>query len=114
MIPPPSSCYPLDGFVEAFWAWWSAINPIWRKSDSRGRLELGHISRWVPRDKKARWGCLFRAGVNSMLSVVMALCWWSELLDPEDDIDDWQYAVRDVLWVLLQLRGIELTRYDHF
>lgn len=114
MNPPPDICHPLSSFITSFWAWWVDINPKWREMDDRRRLVLGYTDQWQPNVKiKKRWVCVKCPGVNGLLGVIMALCWWRELMGPNDDTTDWQYAVRDVLWVVLQLRGFDLSRYRY-
>lgn len=107
---PPRQCHPLNQFIDDFWLWWVHINPRWRVVDSRGRLVPGYPNRDISNGRDGDpWERLKVKGINGMLNVIACLWWWWELLQSgSPDMSDWEYAVRDVYWALLQLCGVDL------
>ncbi|KAJ7224535.1 hypothetical protein GGX14DRAFT_557398 [Mycena pura] len=73
--------------------WWVSLNPKWRVG-SKGELRK-------EKNPDDDWDVLRTPGVNRLLSVVICLKWWRQLLD--GDTDDWTAAVSDVAWVITQL-----------
>ncbi|KAH9972033.1 hypothetical protein BJV77DRAFT_932155, partial [Russula vinacea] len=45
------------------------------------------------------WSSLQKLGQNGFLSVLQILKWWQELLGSAD-VQEWESALEDVLWVL--------------
>jgi len=79
--------------------WWAAIQPSWRRVVADGEL-----SRAVPPDEK--WEGLAKGGTAGICVVVMALSWWIKALgdNPADNVGDAWVAVRDLGWVLTQMK----------
>lgn len=86
----------VSAFASQWWDWWLELNPDRRDRVVTGRLTPGgRIS--VESVKKP--------GKNGLLSLLACLMWWRDAIGT-DDTTDWESAVRDVYWVILELRGI--------
>ncbi|KAJ7017138.1 hypothetical protein C8F04DRAFT_907552, partial [Mycena alexandri] len=59
----------LEAFEKTWWAWWTALQPAWRKP-AQGQLSPPAAPGMMD------WGKLIVPGQNGLLSVVAALYWW--------------------------------------
>ncbi|KAJ7429159.1 hypothetical protein B0H11DRAFT_1680357, partial [Mycena galericulata] len=80
----------LKAFVEEWWAWWTSINPSWRRVNGK-----------LVQDGAGPWTELEFPGSNGFLNVVVCLKWWRSKL--AEGNEEWENAVGDVTWVLSQM-----------
>jgi len=83
----------LADYESEFTAWWSSLQPEWRKSSS-GKILFSKVD--------GDWEVLRRPGLNGILSVMAALFFWGVALQ-EDSCTGWNDAVSDCLIVLTAL-----------
>ncbi|KAJ7475636.1 hypothetical protein B0H11DRAFT_1640478, partial [Mycena galericulata] len=86
----PTKIPPIDLniLVPAWWEWWGAISPPWRKKNAAGRPIIGG---------HGGWGDLVRPGGNGMLTVLLGLAWWYKT--EGKSTADWLAGVNNVEWV---------------
>ena len=93
--PKPGKKQPIQDFVEdwaaAMWAWWSDINPPWRKREKDGM---------VAGRQRGDWTSLDCGGPNSHLNVLQGLKWWFDMEGKPEGSALWLKLVKDVQWVL--------------
>ncbi|KAF8183264.1 hypothetical protein K438DRAFT_1599921 [Mycena galopus ATCC 62051] len=82
----------MESFSAQWWNWWIAINPSWRCVVD-GKLVM---------EGEGTWASLKCSGQNGVLNVLACLKWWGAALKGESA--EWLEAVRDVGWVLEQMR----------
>lgn len=114
MTIPPTD---VDDFARNWWAWWNALQPVWRDLDQDGKPNKALAA------ESQDWGCLLVPGANGLLTVVVSLYWWgcavAKIEGPgsSDKIQDWNAAVEDCAWVLQHLisaAGLETpSTQDH-
>ncbi|KAJ7432594.1 hypothetical protein B0H11DRAFT_1659551, partial [Mycena galericulata] len=80
----------LKAFVEEWWAWWTSINPSWRRVNGK-----------LVQDGAGPWTELEFPGANGLLNVVVCLKWWRAKLGEGNE--EWEKAVGDVTWVVSQM-----------
>jgi len=83
----------MASYESEFKAWWSVLQPEWRKSSS-GEIHFSKVD--------GDWEVLRRPGLNGILSVMAALFFWGVNLQ-EDSRTGWNDAVSDCLVVLTAL-----------
>jgi len=83
----------MASYESEFKAWWSVLQPEWRKSSS-GEIHFSKVD--------GDWEVLHRPGLNGILSVMAALFFWGVSLQ-EDSRTGWNDAVSDCLVVLTAL-----------
>ncbi|TDL13240.1 hypothetical protein BD410DRAFT_735583, partial [Rickenella mellea] len=79
-----------------WWAWWSNLQPAWRKlgdANEDGRVPL---SPSVDGD----WAVLWSPGINGFYNIIMCLYWWRAALGSSATLDGWSAAVGDVVRVV--------------
>lgn len=86
----------LSAFATQWWAWWVELNPDRRDMVVGGRLTPGG---------RVSFDSVKKPGKNGLLSVLACLMWWRDTVG-SGDVMDWENAVRDVYWVMLEIRGI--------
>jgi len=90
----PKPVTSLPDLVKLFWQWWTATNPSWRTLDKNvlvyGR-QLGY------------WGGHIYCGSRGILLALVALRWWWDLAETENDFGTWRAAVSNVHWVLTHI-----------
>lgn len=69
------------------------MQPAWRDGDSLGMA--------IPTN--ADWGSVLRGGPNGLFLVILALSWWVEGMQPDQQDLELFKAVNDVEWVLSEL-----------
>lgn len=69
------------------------MQPAWRDGDSLGMA--------IPAN--ADWGSVLRGGPNGLFLVILALSWWVEGMQPDQQDLELFKAVNDVEWVLSEL-----------
>ncbi|KAL1658893.1 hypothetical protein GGF50DRAFT_66368, partial [Schizophyllum commune] len=93
------ACATFDQFCVDMKKWWHALNPPWRARTSAFALNRDG-------DGDGDWSSLYCVGQNGLISLIVCLKWWWEMLDDEDveeqegDREEWCEAVEDVAWVL--------------
>ena len=94
-------------FGKSFAKWWAAIQPSWRRV-----AENGELSRTVPPDGE-KWEGLAKGGAAGICVIVVALSWWIKALgdNPAGNGDSW-VAVRDLGWVLVQMRTTLMSKTE--
>jgi hypothetical protein len=89
-------------FATAWQEWWKAMQPDWRRND----LDDKDLSRTVLTDNAWSNSKLLRSGPVGFRLIIMALGWWGQVVNLEDqDEGETQKvleAVEDVQWVLNQ------------
>ncbi|KAJ7511760.1 hypothetical protein B0H11DRAFT_2214638 [Mycena galericulata] len=80
----------LKEFVNKWWAWWTSINPSWRRVNGK-----------LVQEGTGPWTELEFPGPNGFLNVVVCLKWWRGKL--AEGNEEWEKAVSDVSWVLSQM-----------
>lgn len=81
-----------DEFAADFTAWWQSVQPEWRRSGN------GEASR-----DDGDWEDIRRSGVNGLVSVVAALFFWGNAIQPAGDRVKWVEALGDVTYVFEHL-----------
>ncbi|PPQ81291.1 hypothetical protein CVT26_015193, partial [Gymnopilus dilepis] len=85
---------PILQFSEAYTKWWTVLQPEWRILD--GKVVAERI--------EGDWETLRRAGLNGLVSVVVALFYWGSAAREDDATDaEWDLAVNDCLSALTHL-----------
>lgn len=82
----------VDEFAADFTAWWQSLQPEWRCSGN------GEAAR-----DDGDWKDIRRSGVNGLVSVVAALFFWGNAIQPAGDRVDWLEALGDVTYVFEHL-----------
>ncbi len=82
-------------FAEAWWKWWTELQPAWRDRSDDGRPVVGATV-------GDNWQTLARPGKNGMLITLLTLLWWKEVATQATEAS-WADAVKDVAWVMEQL-----------
>ena len=84
-------------FVDSALAWWASLQPSWR-SFWRDRAS---------REVKGGWGVLYCPRTNGVLSIVILVYWWAQVLETDKQQDgtrtDYESFAEDVAWVLSKL-----------
>jgi hypothetical protein len=84
-------------FVDCTFAWWASLQPSWRDF-RRDR---------VSREVKGTWGVLHAPRTNGVLSVVVIVYWWAQVLEKDKRMGsahaDYELFAEDVAWVLSKL-----------
>ncbi|KAL1739184.1 hypothetical protein HDZ31DRAFT_49794, partial [Schizophyllum fasciatum] len=94
------ACAAFDKFRDNMASWWRALNPEWRHG-STGTFALDR--------GQGDWSQLYYTGKNGLVSLVVCLKWWWEMLDYEEveeedgDREEWHNAVKDVSWAFQQV-----------
>ncbi|EMD36175.1 hypothetical protein CERSUDRAFT_74219 [Gelatoporia subvermispora B] len=84
----------LAGFKTRMLSWWKSLQPAERGGD------LERPSTEIPADS---WTAMRRHGKQGIYLVIKGLQWWAWELDKQDDpqlLEDWEFMVSDVAWVL--------------
>ncbi|PBK60109.1 hypothetical protein ARMSODRAFT_1069211 [Armillaria solidipes] len=90
----------LKALGDAWWAWWKALQPDWKGVSAVERcLKADH------QVSNSEWGCLWHPGVNGLMTVLICLKWWGELITKHYGIGSiwmrsWEVVVDDILWVM--------------
>ncbi|KAL1674432.1 hypothetical protein EV122DRAFT_195054, partial [Schizophyllum commune] len=80
-------------FEKQVWAWWTGMQPDWRKIDADGRPSVDREA-----DLEADWGLLGIHGQNGMLNAVALGFWWGVALGGRAS-RSWQRYLDEVIWV---------------
>src|SRR5882724_5340869 len=83
-------------FASAFLCWWASLNAPAETSSSTGRLIPGAHGDAIQIE------ALHVPGKNGWLVILYALLVWREWIG-HGKVDDWNAAVADVQWVMIQL-----------
>ncbi|KAI0716930.1 hypothetical protein C8Q76DRAFT_616890, partial [Earliella scabrosa] len=86
-------------YADMWWSWWGGLQPGWRIRGPSGRPCTGG---------EGPWDELSVPGKNGMLIVLLSLLWWHGIMS--ETRGDWEAAVRDVVWVLQQMTGVQLSQ----
>ena len=76
--------------------WWVKMQPTWRGGKS--------LIKTSPPDQD--WEPLIHGGPNGIFVVVLALCWWIQLIDAHNYPSELSVVVNDAKWVLSELIGV--------
>ena len=93
----PPSIKSLPLYIEAWWAWWRALQPEWRQAAGDTAL---HSLREA--DQEEKWECTCIGGPNGMFTVILTVAWWIAELDGKTE-DNSIMALDDVKWVLSEM-----------
>ncbi|KAG6885077.1 hypothetical protein C0993_006038 [Termitomyces sp. T159_Od127] len=92
-------------FSEAWWNWWTDMQPNWREYDAHGKPK-----QLIPVQVEEDWMCLHKPGANGMISIVAGLSGWGVAIKRQavpfglgDKKIDWLCAVEDCHWVMERL-----------
>jgi len=88
----------------SFIAWWSALQPSWRVSDSSAVL-----SKNVPANET--WAALGKGGSAGLYVVIMALSWWINAVGADAEGSGIWVIVEDFTWVLQQVHEIKIKSH---
>ncbi|KAJ6458760.1 hypothetical protein C8R45DRAFT_843702, partial [Mycena sanguinolenta] len=76
------------GIDQAWWEWWTFLNPDWRVRGGK-----------LAQEGEGEWEVLKAApSLNGFLNVLMCLKWWRAMMDMPSL--SWQRALTDVKWAL--------------
>lgn len=84
-------------FVDSAFSWWASLQPTWRTFQRSG----------ASREVQGAWGILYAPRTNGVLSVVILVYWWAQILELDERVHDtrtdYELFAEDVAWVLSEL-----------
>ncbi|THU98427.1 hypothetical protein K435DRAFT_856666 [Dendrothele bispora CBS 962.96] len=87
-----------EEFAKSFKEWWSALNPDWRERDVLdGSL---HIDVRVEPKEKGMWESMKKPGQCGILTWLLCLFHWFNVLNGEEQAAEWEEVLADVQWVV--------------